>query len=117
MNKPLLGIDLNKKHRVNDNILTPEEIVKHGLEYVPYFPYETEDGVTIEGSMRKLRWRFDHDWSDDMKEEAKKNIVEELKSSGWVFVKKLCLTPFADNMDYSKFSYNIGVLAFCGKRK
>lgn len=117
MNTPLLGKELNKKHRVNDDIFTPEEIVKNGLEYVPAFPYETEDGETIEGGFRKVKWKFDHAWPDDMKEDAKKKIVEELTNNGWFFIRKVCLTPFADDMDYSMYSYNIGVLVSCGKRK
>jgi hypothetical protein len=116
MNIPLLGKELNKKHRVNDNILTPEEIVEVGLTYVPAFPYVTEDGETIEGTCRKLKYRFDHNWDDETKLNAKEAIVRELKYSNCLFIRKLYLTPFADDMDYSHCSYNIGVLVSCGKR-
>jgi hypothetical protein len=54
---------------------------------------------------------------DEDKEEAKVKISEELKNNGWVFVEKVYLTPFADEMDYSSCSYDVGVLVVCGRRK
>lgn len=116
MNTPLLGKELNKRYRVNDDILTPDEIVAVGLTYVPAFPYVTEDGETIEGTTRKLKFGFSHEWDDARKLNAKEAIIRELKHGNCLFIGKVFLTPFADTMDYSNCSYDIGVLVFCGKK-
>lgn len=91
MNTPLLGKELNKRYRVNDDILTPEEIVAAEFEYVPHFPYETENGEIIEGTVRKSMLTFDHEWPDEMKKQAKDNIIKELKEKGCKYIKKFSL--------------------------
>lgn len=113
---PLMGKELNKKHRVNDDILSPAEIVQVGLTYVPAFPYVTEDGETIEGTTRKLKFKFSHEWDEERKLNAKEAIIRELKYGNCLFIRKVFLTPFADTMDYSKCSYNVGVLVICGRK-
>jgi hypothetical protein len=115
-NLPLYGKELNEKHRVYDDILTPEEIVAGGLIYVPSFPY-IHDGVIIQGGVRKLRYRtFNHNWTDEEKKLAKEEIIKELKHFGLIFVKNLFLTPFADQYDYSNCCYSIGILALSGRK-
>jgi hypothetical protein len=119
MNEPLMGKELNEKHRINDDILTPEEICAAGLIYVPAdaYPYETESGDIIEKSCRKSMLMFNHDWSDDYKEQAKKDIIEELKQHNMMYVTKVCLVPFADDMDYSGFCFNVRVIVYGGRKK
>ena len=114
---PLLGKELNKRYRVNDDVLTPDEIVAVGLIYVPEFPYETEDGEIIEETVRKSMLSFDHEWPDEIKKQAKDSIIKELKERGCKYIKKIFIVPFADDMDYSGFSFNVRILIQCGKRK
>lgn len=117
MNSPLLGKELNKKYRVNDDILTPEEIVAAGLTYIPYFPYETESDIIIEKSCRKSMLTYIHDWPDEFKEQTKKDIIEELKRHNMMYVTKVCLVTYADDMDYSGYSFNVRVIIYGGKKK
>ena len=110
------GSELNKKHCVFDDILTPEELVQVGLIYVPAFPYEIENGTTINETLKKLKCRFCHSWNEDDKLKAKEAIVRELKYTNTMFIRKVYLTPFADDMNYDNSCYDIGVLVACGKR-
>ena len=102
----MTGKELNDKHRVFDDILTPEEIVEAGFVYRP------TDDKNIDAKLRKLKHRFSHDWTDEEKKSAKKSIIEELKfyNSDIKFINKVYLTSFAPEFDYSNFCYDIGVL-------
>lgn len=117
MNTPLLGKDLNKRYRVNDDILTPDEIVAVGLTYVPSFPYVTEDGETIEKKLRKSMICFDHERSEEEKLKIKEIIVRELKYRNCSFVNKVFILPFADDMDYSGFSFDVRIVVLYGQKK
>lgn len=122
--------DLNKKHRVFDDILTPKEITDAGFVYLLYPNFITDktnkiyDSKDFETNKEiyplasrtfKLKCKYDHDWNDEQKAFAKKLIIHELKLMNIVFVHKVSLTPIVYDAD--NFSYNIGVLVRGSKNK
>lgn len=131
----LLGKDLNLKYRTYDSIFTPEEIKMYGFVYVPWITFITDSNNILYDSgycddedikkgkyplyirTYKLKHKYSHDWNEEKKKISKQNIIQELKMSDIVFIHKIHLTPFADDMDYSNFSFDIGILVSGAKQK
>jgi hypothetical protein len=122
------GKELNSLHQTQKEIFTPDELKNAGFVYLSWITFVTDKEnvlydytYTRAGDEEKGRYphvcrhykihgRYSHDWNENAKKDAKLDIIKNIKDRGIVFIQSVHFTTFADDMDYTGVSYNIGVL-------